>query len=44
LQHKLPDRRLPDFVSFVADVDFVHDFGAVEAARSRTVQRVFESG
>lgn len=22
---------LPDFVSFVADVDFVHDFGAVEA-------------
>lgn len=24
---------LPDFVSFVADVDFVHDFGAVEATR-----------
>ena len=24
---------LPDFVNFVADVDFVHDFGAVEATR-----------
>ena len=24
---------LPDFVSFVADVDFVHDFGAVETTR-----------
>ncbi|HSR20264.1 MAG TPA: CBS domain-containing protein [Anaerolineales bacterium] len=24
---------LPDFVSFVADVDFVHDFGAVERTR-----------
>lgn len=24
---------LPDFVSFVADVDFVHDFGAVESTR-----------
>ncbi|HUG33707.1 MAG TPA: CBS domain-containing protein [Anaerolineales bacterium] len=24
---------LPDFVSFIADVDFVHDFGAVEATR-----------
>jgi CBS domain-containing protein len=24
---------LPDFVSFVADVDFVHDFGAVEKTR-----------
>lgn len=24
---------LPDFVSFVADVDFVHDFGAVEETR-----------
>ena len=24
---------LPDFVSFVADVDFVHDFGAVENTR-----------
>jgi CBS domain-containing protein len=23
---------LPDFVNFVADVDFVHDFGAVETA------------
>ena len=23
---------LPDFVSFVADVDFVHDFGAVETS------------
>jgi CBS domain-containing protein len=24
---------LPDFVNFVADVDFVHDFGAVETMR-----------
>lgn len=24
---------LPDFVNFVADVDFVHDFGAVESTR-----------
>ena len=24
---------LPDFVSFVTDVDFVHDFGAVETTR-----------
>jgi CBS domain-containing protein len=24
---------LPDFVNFIADVDFVHDFGAVETAR-----------
>jgi len=24
---------LPDFVSFVVDVDFVHDFGAVETTR-----------
>ncbi len=24
---------LPDFVSFIADVDFVHDFGAVEETR-----------
>jgi CBS domain-containing protein len=24
---------LPDFVSFVSDVDFVHDFGAVETTR-----------
>jgi len=24
---------LPDFVSFMADVDFVHDFGAVETTR-----------
>ena len=25
--------QLPDFVNFVADVDFVHDFGAVEETR-----------
>jgi CBS domain-containing protein len=25
--------QLPDFVRFVADVDFVHDFGAVETTR-----------
>ena len=24
---------LPDFVNFIADVDFVHDFGAVESTR-----------
>jgi len=24
---------LPDFVSFIADMDFVHDFGAVETTR-----------
>ena len=24
---------LPDFISFIADVDFVHDFGAVETSR-----------
>jgi predicted transcriptional regulator len=24
---------LPDFVNFIADVDFVHDFGAVETTR-----------
>lgn len=27
---------LPDFVNFVADVDFVHDFGAVESKRPTT--------
>lgn len=26
---------LPDFISFVADVDFVHDFGAVEDTRPK---------
>jgi CBS domain-containing protein len=25
--------QLPDFVNFVADLDFVHDFGAVETTR-----------
>jgi len=32
---------LPDFVSFVADVDFVHDFGAVETTRpsARTLDK-----
>jgi CBS domain-containing protein len=32
---------LPDFVSFVADVDFVHDFGAVESTRpsAKTLDR-----
>lgn len=29
----LLDLELPDFVRFVEDVDFVHDFGAVEATR-----------
>ena len=32
---------LPDFVQFMADVDFVHDFGAVETTRpsARTLDR-----
>src|SRR5512139_3833360 len=32
---------LPDFVSFIADVDYVHDFGAVETTRppARTLDR-----
>lgn len=40
---------LPDFVNFVADVDFVHDFGAVEDTHpsaktlNQTVQRLMES-
>ena len=29
----LLDLELPDFVRFIADVDFVHDFGAVENTR-----------
>jgi len=31
--HDLLSLELPDFVSFVVDVDFVHDFGAVENTR-----------
>lgn len=31
--HDLLALELPDFISFVADVDFVHDFGAVETTR-----------
>jgi CBS domain-containing protein len=27
---------LPDFVNFIADLDFVHDFGAVETTRPST--------
>ncbi len=27
---------LPDFVRFIADVDFVHDFGAVEFSVNRS--------
>ncbi len=36
---------LPDFVSFVADVDFVHDFGAVETTRpsARTLEKTVKS-
>jgi len=30
---RLLDLELPDFVRFIADVDFVHDFGAVENIR-----------
>jgi CBS domain-containing protein len=31
--HDLLTLELPDFVRFVGDVDFVHDFGAVETTR-----------
>jgi CBS domain-containing protein len=31
----LLDLEMPDFVNFVADVDFVHDFGAVENTRPK---------
>ncbi len=36
---------LPDFFSFVADLDFVHDFGAVEITRppARTLDRSVKS-
>ena len=31
--HDLLTLELPDFVNFIPDVDFVHDFGAVETTR-----------
>lgn len=36
---------LPDFVNFVADVDFVHDFGAVEDTRppAKTLNKIVKS-
>lgn len=36
---------LPDFVSFVSDLDFVHDFGAVEITRppARTLDKSVKS-
>jgi CBS domain-containing protein len=36
---------LPDFVNFVMDVDFVHDFGAVEETRppARTLKKAVKS-
>lgn len=36
---------LPDFVRFIADVDFVHDFGAVETTRppAETLDKPVES-
>ncbi|MDD2921056.1 MAG: CBS domain-containing protein [Anaerolineales bacterium] len=36
---------MPDFINFVADVDFVHDFGAVEDTRppARTLDRSVKS-
>ena len=36
---------LPDFVNFIADVDFVHDFGAVEDTRppARTLDKSIKS-
>jgi len=46
--HDLLTLELPDFVKFVSDVDFVHDFGAVETTRpsaavlSRKVEALME--
>lgn len=36
---------LPDFVSFIADVDFVHDFGAAETTRppAKTLDKSIKS-
>lgn len=36
---------LPDFVNFMEDVDFVHDFGAVEVTRppARTLDKMIKS-
>lgn len=36
---------LPDFINFVADLDFVHDFGAVEITRppARTLDKSIKS-
>jgi CBS domain-containing protein len=36
---------LPDFINFVADVDFVHDFGAVEDTRppAKTLSKTVKS-
>jgi len=31
--HNLLSLELPDFVNFISDVDYVHDFGAVETTR-----------
>jgi len=31
--HQLLNLEMPDFVNFIPDVDFVHDFGAVETTR-----------
>lgn len=31
--HDMLRLELPDFVNFIADIDFVHDFGAVESTR-----------
>lgn len=31
--HNLLGLELPDFINFIADIDFVHDFGAVETTR-----------
>lgn len=31
--HNLLSLELPDFVNFIPDIDFVHDFGAVETSR-----------
>jgi CBS domain-containing protein len=34
--HSLLELELPDFVNLITDVDFVHDFGAVETTRPET--------
>jgi CBS domain-containing protein len=43
--HDLLSLELPDFVRFIGDLDFVHDFGAVETTRppARTLEKPIKS-